>query len=237
MRSPYQHNATLHDPTKVVSAWPNRSYTSGGGGEPGTRIVRRTITNRSTVAVTAGLMRITSLSQLGGAPKPGAIVQPTNPAQTPIINPATPTSAVAVADGTVTVQNLALAAPAADPPGGGLGTTLAISFPNGELAPGDPVHIAVTFAVDTTGTYWLGYNVDAIDLETVRQQLSATPSRYAGAGADRDDGRASPRDGRSPGRCRVRHRLDAGVEAGVPGRWDRRIAACLPRAPTAVTWS
>jgi hypothetical protein len=174
----------LLDPGSAPGDAPNESYTTGINGGPGIRVVRRTITTSSAVTLTDGLMRITSLSQEHGAPRPGPRSQPTNPAQLTLTDPATPTSDITLAAGTVTVQNLAVSAPAVDPPGGGLGTTLAIPFPDGGLAPGASVHVAVTLTAYTTGSYWFGYNVDAIDTGgpvLARQRVPAKPGRYAGA--------------------------------------------------------
>jgi hypothetical protein len=195
--SPYQHNAALPsallDPGVVNSAAPNQVYVVGTGGNPGTLTVRRTITNRSATAMTTARLRITSLSEANGAPKPGVAVQPANPARLRIVRPATPTSTVAVsAGGTVTVRNLSPDAPAPATPGGGLATTLTVPLPGGALGPGESVHIAITFAVDAAGSFWFGYNVDALEAgltpterakftsPSYRLRLSA-PGKHAGA--------------------------------------------------------
>ncbi|MEU4472490.1 fibronectin type III domain-containing protein [Micromonospora sp. NPDC023888] len=168
--SPYQQNAVLQStllaPTVAANATPNQTYVPGTGGNPGTLTVRRTITNRSaTATMTTTRLRITSLSETNGAPRPGVPVQPANPAHLRIVAPATPTSSVTIpGSGTVTVQNLSVDAPAGAP-GGGLGSTLTVPLPGGTLAPGESVHIALTFAVDQGGTFWFGYNVDALSTE------------------------------------------------------------------------
>lgn len=80
-----------------------------------------------------------------------------------LINPATPTSSITVSDGrTLLVRNLAMDLPATSPPGGGLATTLTVPLELGGLAPGSSVHFALTFAVDTLGSFWIGYDVDAL---------------------------------------------------------------------------
>jgi hypothetical protein len=60
----------------------------------------------------------------------------------------------------VLVDNLSLDAPATTD--GGLASTLAVPLPDGGLISGGTVNIAVTFAVDQGGTYWFGYDVDAL---------------------------------------------------------------------------
>ncbi|MEU7617492.1 fibronectin type III domain-containing protein [Micromonospora rifamycinica] len=179
--SPYQQNGTLQStllaPAAAAAAAPNQVYVPGVDAAPGTLTVRRVITNRSlTTTITTAQVRVTSLSEANGAPKSGVPVQPARPAHLRIINPATPTSSVTPPGGTpVTVQNLSVNSPATATPGGGLATTLTIPLPGGGLAPGESVNIAVTFAVDTPGTFWFGYNVDALGTSTTANRKRTTP--------------------------------------------------------------
>jgi hypothetical protein len=109
-------------------------------------------------------LRMTSLSQANGAAKPGVPVQPANPARLRVVNAGVPTSTVSVSGGgTVSVRNLSLDAPAPASHGGGMVSTLTVPLPGGALAPGETVHIAITFAVDAAGSFWFGYNVDALE--------------------------------------------------------------------------
>jgi alpha-tubulin suppressor-like RCC1 family protein len=161
--SPAQANAIMRsdliDPTKAASAAPNLIYVKG---TPGSLTIRRSITNASSATVTSALLRITSLSEANGLPEPGVSTQPANPAALRLVNPATPTSQVTLSGGqVVTVQNLSVDPPSSASPGGGLDTTLTIPL-GGGLAPGATVDIALTFAVDKTGIYWFGYDVDAL---------------------------------------------------------------------------
>jgi hypothetical protein len=138
-------------------------------------------------------LRITSLSEANGAPKPGVPVQPANPARLRVVNAGVPTSTVPVSGGgTVPVQNLSLDPPAPASPGGGMASTLTVPLPGGGLAPGESVHIALTFAVDAAGSFWFGYNVDALETGLTAAQRAAVaspkhrlrlaaPSKHAGA--------------------------------------------------------
>ncbi|MER5454858.1 fibronectin type III domain-containing protein [Micromonospora sp. NPDC002389] len=161
----YQQNtamqSTLLDPGVAQSAVPNRVRTAGS---PGTLVIRRTITNRSSVPITQARVRITSLSQENGAPLPGG-PSPAVHSHLRLVNPANPTSSITVSNGqTLLVRNLSMDPPASNPPGGGLATTLTIPFDLGGLRPGGQVHIALTFAIDTPGTFWLAYDIDALGL-------------------------------------------------------------------------
>ncbi|RQX19985.1 hypothetical protein DDE19_02105 [Micromonospora ureilytica] len=156
----YQQNSamqsTLLDPNVAQSAAPNRVRT------PGNLVIRRTLVNRSGAPITQARIRITSLSQVNGAPLPGG-TSPVVHSNMRLINPATPTSSITVSDGrTLLVRNLAMDLPATSPPGGGLASTLTVPLDLGGLAPGSSVHIALTFAVDTLGSFWIGYDVDAL---------------------------------------------------------------------------
>lgn len=158
--SPVQHNeflqSTLLDTAVSYRLAPNRSYTPGS---PGTLVIRRTITNSSTDLVTSLRLRVTSISQVGGAPQPEVQVQPTTIAHLRVIAPAEATSTVPVSVGDpLTVHNLSPEDPGAT--GGGLNSTLTVPLQTA-LNPGDTISVAVTLAVDTTGSFWFGYNVEA----------------------------------------------------------------------------
>ena len=173
--SPGQANgvlqSTLLDPSKAATAAPNFAYVPGVAGAPGLLTVRRTITNSSGSTITKALVRITSLSEVHGAPEPGVTTQPSAPAQLRVINPLTTTSLFTVGGTAVTVYNLSVDSPASYNPaspgtgGGGLNTTLTIpltDLPGGILASGASVSVAFSFAVDGHGSYWFGYDVDAL---------------------------------------------------------------------------
>ncbi len=163
--SPYQHNVTMLSTLLAInfgaSLAPNRVYTVGTAGAPGSLIVRRTITNSGTSTVTSAKIRITSISELNGAAEPDVTTQPTLAAraQLRLLN-GTGTSSITVGGQPVTVKNLTVDAPAGVP-GGGLGSTLTVPLPGGGLAAGQSISVAFTFAVDKAGTFWFGYNVDA----------------------------------------------------------------------------
>jgi hypothetical protein len=196
-RSPVQTNANLQsallDPAQSATAAPNLVYLAG---TPGLLTIRRTITNTSAAAITSAEIRITSLSEVNGPPEPGVPARPPTPAQLRVINPATPTTQITITGGqTVTVQNLSVDGPATAVAGGGLDTTLTIPLLGRSLAPGASVSIALSLAVDRSGPYWVGYDVDAVAASTpVRQSRTrqpaaqflhpGAPSRYAiGRGA------------------------------------------------------
>jgi len=181
-RSPDQDNkylqSALLDPAKAETAAPNAVYVPGTGGEPGRLTIRRTITNSSAVTIRTAEARITSLSELNGAPEPGVATQPTDPARLRDIDPAARTSKVTITGGKViTVEDLAVDAPDTARLGGGLDTTLRIPLPHGGLAPGASVSIAFSFAVDRQGAYWFGYDVDALALH--QGPLAAAPAAAA----------------------------------------------------------
>ncbi|MFJ6197294.1 fibronectin type III domain-containing protein [Micromonospora sp. NPDC092111] len=159
----YQQNAamqsTLLDPGVAQGVAPNRVRVLGS---PGTLTIRRTITNRSSAPITQARVRITSLSQVNGAPLPGGTT-PAVYSHLRLVNPVNPTSSITISTGqTLLVRNLSMDAPATDPPGGGLATTLTIPLELGGLRPGGQVNIAMTFAVDTPGTFWIAYDIDAL---------------------------------------------------------------------------
>jgi hypothetical protein len=160
--SPVQANAdmqsTLVDPTVASSAGAYRVYVRGA---PGTLTIRRTITNTGPATVTRAEVRITALSETNGPPLPGVVTQPANPAALRLIDPATSTSVVLVGVDAVTVSNLSMAAPGDSSAGAGIDTTLSIPLPGG-LAPRASINVAFTFAVDHGGSYWIGYDVDAL---------------------------------------------------------------------------
>lgn len=164
--SPAQRNATLQSTLLDTGAGfrvaPNRSYSPGS---PGTLVIRRTITNSNPEPITSLRLRVTSISQLNGAPQPGVPVQPTTVAHLRIIAPEEGTSSVTTTGGTVTVQNLTPDGKAswlnsAGWPGAGLNTTLTVPLEGGVLPPGGTVNVAITLAVDSPGTFWFGYNAE-----------------------------------------------------------------------------
>ncbi|MBW4701638.1 fibronectin type III domain-containing protein [Micromonospora sp. RL09-050-HVF-A] len=159
----YQQNtamqSTLLDPGVAQGVAPNRVRVNGS---PGTLIIRRTLTNRSSAPITQARVRITALSQENGAPLPGGS-SPAIHSNMRLVNPVNPTSSITISTGqTLLVRNLSMDAPATSPPGGGLATTLTVPFDLGGLRPGGQVHIALTFAVDTPGTFWIAYDIDAL---------------------------------------------------------------------------
>jgi hypothetical protein len=151
--------SALLDSSQGTTSPPNFVYQAGA---PGLLTIRRTITNHSTLTVTAALLRITSLSEVNGPPQPGVTTPPLNVAQFRVINPATPTTQLTITGHQViTVHNLSVDPPATPSPGGGLNTTLTIPLPGGGLAAGASISIALSFAVDRHGPYWFGYDTDA----------------------------------------------------------------------------
>ncbi|WP_320064773.1 fibronectin type III domain-containing protein [Micromonospora sp. RTGN7] len=163
---PYEQSSilqtTLADPTRVSSAAPNQEIIPAAAGEPKRLILRRAITNRGITPAALLRLRISTLSQDNGAPIPGAPTPP-NPAELRLVNPPTPTSTITVSGvGTVIVRNLAMDAPATDPPGGGLATTLTAPLPIGGLAPGQTIYVSLAFEVDKGGRFWVGWDVEAI---------------------------------------------------------------------------
>ncbi len=176
---PYQHNATLRstllDPGKGAGIAPNRVVVTG---TPGQLVIRRTITNTTGQTITAAKVRVSALSEQFGAPEPGVANQPTGIAQLHAINPATPTEQVTVTGGaSVTVHDLSVDSPSAGP-GGGLNSTFTVTLPGGGLAPGASINVAFTFAIETHGTFWFGYDVDAT---TTAVAPGARPANRAAA--------------------------------------------------------
>ena len=179
--SPSQANGAfqsiLLDPAAPAPDAPNVDYVRGS---PGLLTVRRTITNTSNDHLIVAKIRITSLSEVNGAPEPGVASQPGQPAALRIVDPATPTSQVTVGGNLVTVQNLSVDAPvSANPGGGGLGSTLSVPPSAGDLVPGASADIAVTFAVDRGGSYWFGYDVDYLTVAHAAPALGSRAARPA----------------------------------------------------------
>ncbi|MEU8261773.1 putative Ig domain-containing protein [Micromonospora sp. NPDC048999] len=174
---PYQQSdllqTTLLDPSQGANAAPNQEVVSATGSTPRQLIIRRTVTNRGVTPASLVRIRITALSQTNGAPMPGS-PPPANPAQLRLANPTTSTGSFVVGGRTLTVQNLSMDFPATDPPGGGLSTTLTVSLPVGGLAPGQSVNVALTFYVDQGGTFWVGWDIDALGAGPVTPPSSAT---------------------------------------------------------------
>ncbi|MET8091253.1 fibronectin type III domain-containing protein, partial [Micromonospora sp. NPDC005220] len=152
---------TLLDPTKAANEAPNQQIVDATPANPKRLIVRRGITNRGVTPATLLRLRISTLSQVNGAPIPGKPTPP-NPAQLRLVNPDTPTDTFTVGGQTVTVRNLSMDSPAQDPPGGGLSTTLTAPLPVGGLPPGGTVFISLTFEADQGGRFWVGWDVEAI---------------------------------------------------------------------------
>ena len=181
-RSPDQDNkflqSALLDPAKAETAAPNAVYVQATRTKPGLLTIRRTITNSSAVTIRTAEARITSLSELNGAPEPGVATQPPDPARLRDIDPKAHTSTITITGGKVIkVEDLTLDRPDTSRPGGGLDTTLKIPLLGG-LAPGASVSIAFSFAVDRPGAYWFGYDVDA--LPALREgPLAAAPAAAA----------------------------------------------------------
>jgi hypothetical protein len=148
----------LLDPTKASNVAPNFVYVKT---PTNLLTLRRTITNSSGSTITSAVIRMTALSEANGVPEPGVSTQPATVALLRLTDPALPSSPVVTAAGTVAVENLSVDAPAGASPGGGLDTTLTIPL-SGGLAPGATVNIAFTFDVGNAGTYWFGYDVDAL---------------------------------------------------------------------------
>ncbi|MEU3455147.1 putative Ig domain-containing protein [Micromonospora sp. NPDC006766] len=162
---PYEQSdllqTTLLDPTQSPTAAPNQEVVPASGSTPRKLIIRRTVTNRGVTPASLVRIRITSLSQPNGAPLPGG-PQPVNPAQLRVANPTNPTSTIIVGGQPVTVQNPSMDFGATDPPGGGLSTGLTLETPLGGLPPGQSISFSLTFYVDQGGTYWVGWDIDAL---------------------------------------------------------------------------
>jgi len=161
-------------------------------GTPGTLTIRRTITNTSTSVVTAARVRVTALSEANGEAKPpGAVTTPARRANLRVVNPAQATTQITVGGTPVTVQKLSVDPPVTANPGGGLNTRLTVPLPSGGLDPGASVSVAFTFQYDTRGTYWFGYDVDALggaavlnragQLSQSKHQLSASTEKRLAA--------------------------------------------------------
>ena len=129
-------------------------------GTPGMLTVRRVITNTTSGTVTAIKTRITAISEANGLGRGAAESSPT--AFLRVINPVATTSDFTVTGAPVTVQNLGVDPPVVAGTGGGLNTTLAVPLPVGGLPPGATVAVAFTFAADTPGSFWFGYDVEAL---------------------------------------------------------------------------
>ncbi|TKV56993.1 hypothetical protein FDO65_19435 [Nakamurella flava] len=133
-----------------VAASPNRIVTRTPGGAT-TLTVNRVVTNRSAVPITAMRVRLTSISEANGIPRPGV----TRPASLVVAPPSSPTTTFDVGGQAVTVQNLSPTAPVLST--GGLNTTYSVPLPNGRLDPGQSVPVSFTFLVQSGGTFWFSY--------------------------------------------------------------------------------
>ncbi|MFJ2081959.1 fibronectin type III domain-containing protein [Micromonospora chokoriensis] len=152
---------TLLDPSKAANEAPNQQVIDATPTSAKKLIVRRGITNRGVTPATLVRLRISTLSQVNGAPIPG-VPTPPNPAELRLANPDTATSTFTVAGKSVIVQNLRMDVPAEDPPGGGLSTTLTLPLPIGGLPPGQTAFVSLIFEVDKGGRFWAGWDVEAI---------------------------------------------------------------------------
>lgn len=153
---------TLLDQGVGAGELPNRQYTPGVGGDPGTLVIRRTLTNRGSAPIFDAQLRITSLSQPNGAPPPGRPAPP-SPGSLRLVNPLIPSSLITVSDGrTLLVNHLTMDFPAEDPPGGGLSTTLRLPVALNGLPVGGTIHFALTFEVDAPGTFWGSWDVEVV---------------------------------------------------------------------------
>ncbi|SCF19567.1 Putative Ig domain-containing protein [Micromonospora haikouensis] len=165
---------TLADPTKASNEAPNQQVIDATPANPKRLIIRRAVTNRGVTPATLVRLRISTLSQVNGAPIPGTPTPP-NPAELRLVNPTVTSETITVGGRTVTVNNLSMDAPAEDPPGGGLSTTLTAPLPLGGLAPGQTIYVSLSFEVDKGGTFWVGWDVEAIGGGPVtRPGLAAT---------------------------------------------------------------
>ncbi len=139
---------------------PNRVITPVGRNTPGSLVIRRVITNQTGESLTALQIRIVDISAANGL-APILVPSSSVRAELRVVDPASPTTSITVGGNPVTVQNLAVAAPTLPTPGGGLNTVLTVPLPAGGLAPGASVPIAVTFAVDAGGKFWVSWISEA----------------------------------------------------------------------------
>ena len=198
LRDPERSNdlvrSSLLDPTVAVSALPNRRYTAG---RPARLEIRRILTNTSTRSITRAKVRVTSLSEADGLPYPGG-TQPALPAQLRVVNPATATTEVRFENRpSVSVQNLTLDPPATSG-GGGLNSTFTVPLPSRGLAPGASVVVGFTFDVYVTGTFWFGYDVEALTSSGSSARLAATGRTTPRVTAGPVERRTAVRGGSSP---------------------------------------
>ena len=160
--------STLLDPSAAASSCPNRTFTAG---TPGTLVVNRTITNTTGRPVTAFELRLTSLSEQYGPPSG-------DHAWLRAVSSADPTTTTC---GTTPYQTdgLALNAPVGSQ-GGGLGTTwspaeVSTSHP---LAPGASISVTFEFAVEQSGSFSFGYDVD-VTTQGVGGTLGRSPLPFS----------------------------------------------------------
>lgn len=168
LADPWQHtfvlSSTLADPGVSANAAPNRVAIGVRPGVPGNLQVRRWITNTTAGTVTTLRVRLHSLSEANGLPYVSGLPVGTVTATLRAVNPATPTTEVTVSSVPMAVQNLSIDAPATAVPGGGLNTTYTVDLPPDGLGQGQSVLVGFTFAADTGGTFWFGYDVDTLGL-------------------------------------------------------------------------
>ncbi len=191
--SPSQVNAVaqsyLLDPTVGEGAAPNLVYTPPTNGQPvtasnpGTLLIRRTITNTSNsnglspVTITRLQIRITGLSTYGEQSDP-VFGDPTAPGDAALLADAgEPAASVENSAGT---SSLAVAQTTLNPPGSGLNSTLSVTLPlqTGStsavgLVPGQSVNVAVAFNVYHGGPFSFAYNVED-DLQPYQPPAAVT---------------------------------------------------------------
>ncbi len=171
---------TLLDSGVSASAAPNREYIAPTPTRRGQLIIRRTLTNRASTPASQIKLRISSLSQLNGAPPPAGSSPRPPYADLRWRNPATLTSTFTLSDGrTVTVNNLRMDLPSDDPPGGGLYSEATLPLPLGGLPPGGTLNYSLTFSVESAGSFWGAWDVLAlgIDLPTASTAASKRSNR------------------------------------------------------------
>jgi hypothetical protein len=148
--------SSLVDPSTAYTAEPNRVVVNGA---PGALVVRRVITNTGPTTAATMRLRVNSLSEQHGAPRPDGPA-PANAAWLRLVAPSTSTTTLTIGGQPVVVQNLTPAGPAGGA-GAGLNSTYDVTLPAGGLAPGASVAVALSFAVDRRGPFWFTYDVES----------------------------------------------------------------------------
>ncbi|MFC7547201.1 fibronectin type III domain-containing protein [Plantactinospora sp. GCM10030261] len=189
--------STRLDPNVPINVAPNREVIPAGGGQPQRLVIRRLLTNRSTLPATFVQLRIQALSQVNGAPPPLEPLPPTQ-GNLRLINPVTPVQTITISDGrTFTVHNLVMQPPATYPPGGGLFTRLELPLPIGGLRPGASIAVALTFAIDTPGRFWIYWDTETLGLVNDPGPTIAKAGAPAKVGTPGRSGKATSLNGDS----------------------------------------